>query len=152
MAKKQWILVGVALVLTAFYIHYFTNWFKPKIIHISYTERPLASRSRGNLPLILFGFGGQRYRLSEITVVPLATWQTNHLAAPLWHLVSKSRSAPIEFFRYGQNLPGMKPAIPGALPESPESNVTYRLLVRSGSLHGQCDFQLGGRPPIASGQ
>ena len=151
MSKKYWLLI-VLLLLGCVYVFCFTNWFKPKIIPISCTERPLPSQnpSQPNM-VILFGFGGQRYRLSEITVVPLAAWQTNHSVIPLWHLTANSRSAPVEFFQYGQNLPGMKPDFPGASPEPLESNLTYRILVRSGSLRGQCDFQLGGRPP-SSGQ
>ena len=150
MAKRQWILVAVALALAVLYVHYFTNWFKPRVIRISCTERPMMSHSRDSLPMVLFGFEGQRYRLSEIKVVPLGAWQTNQSVAPLWHLISNSRSARVEFFQYGQTLRGMKPAVARARPEPLESNVTYRLFVRAGSLKGQCDFQLGGRPPAAS--
>ena len=147
MAKKQWILVAVALALAVLYVHYFTDWFKPKTLQISYTERPLASRGQGAWPLILFGFGGQRYQLSEIEVVPLLVWQTNQSTAPLWHLVASPLSAPVEFFRYGQNIRGMKPVILHTPPEPLQSNIVYRLFVRAGSIKGQCDFQLGGRPP-----
>jgi hypothetical protein len=152
MTKKQWILLALALVLAVVYISYFTNWFKPKSIQISYTERFFPSRtpSQTRLPMVLFGFGGQRYRLSEIEVVPLAAWQTNQATAPLWHLISNSRSFPVETFRYGENLRDMKPAVPGLRPEPLESNIVYRLFVRSGRLKGHCDFQLGGRPPAAS--
>jgi hypothetical protein len=137
--------------LVCVYVYHFTGWFKPKIIQISYTERALPSRapSRSRFPAILFGFEGQRYRLSEIKVVRLAAWQTNQAAAPVWHLVSRWRSAPVDFFRYGENLPGMEPAAAGARPEPLETNVTYRLFVRAGWFKGQCDFQLGGRPPAA---
>ena len=149
MAKKQWVLLVILPVLACVYVYYFTDWFKPKIIQISYTERSSPSRvpSQSSLPTILFGFGGQRYQLSEVKVVPLATWQTNQSTAAVWHLISSSRSAPVELFRYGQNLRGMKSAVPGARPEPLESNVIYRIFVRAGSLQGQCDFRLGGRPP-----
>ena len=152
MPKLKWVLVVIALLLACLYAYHFTNLFQPEIIQISYTERSFSSRvpSRSSLPTILFGFGGQRYQLTEVEVVPLAAWQTNHSVLPAWHLTSNSRSAPVEFFRYGQNLPGMKPVVPGAHPEPLETNVTYRLLVRVGSLKGQCDFQLGGRPPATS--
>jgi hypothetical protein len=151
MTRRKWALIVTALLLVGIYIYHFSGWFNPKIIEISYTERSLPSRipSRLSFPAILFGFGGQRYRLSEIQVVPLAAWQTNSAVAPVWHLVSASRSNPVEFFRYGMTLPGMKSAVPGALPEPLETNVTYRLFVRAGSYKGQCDFQLGGRPPVA---
>ncbi len=150
MTKKQCLLVGVALVFAVWFIPHLAGWFKPKIIQISYTERPLMSRSRGASPTVLFGFEGQSYRLSEIEVVPLAVWQTNHSAVPIWHLIARSRSAPVEYFVYGQNIPGMNPATPGIRPEPLETNITYRLLMRAGSLKGQCDFQLGGRPPVMS--
>jgi len=139
-----------ALILACVYVYHFTDWFKAKTIQISYTERSLFSRSRNGPPMVLFGFNGQLYRLSEIKVVPLAAWQTNQAAAPVWHLISESRSAPLDFFRYGQNLSGMKSDDLRARPEPLESNVVYRLFVRAGSLKGQCDFQLGGRPTAVS--
>ena len=50
----------------------------------------------------------------------------------------------------GEPLSGHEnPPFPGTRPEPLETNVTYRLLVRAGSYKGQCDFQLGGRPPPA---
>jgi hypothetical protein len=152
MTKRKWVLIAIVLLLAFVYIYHFSDWFKPKIIQISYTERSLPSRnpSRAGFPAILFGFGGQLYQISEIKVVPLAAWQTNQTVSPVWHLVSNSRSAPMEFFRYGENVPGMKPAVPGASPEPLETNVTYRLFVRAGSYKGQCDFQLGRRPPATS--
>jgi len=152
MTKRKWVLIAIALLLAFVYIYHFSDWFKPKIIQISYTERSLPSRnpSRAGFPAILFGFGGQLYQISEIKVVPLAAWQTNQTVSPVWHLVSNSRSAPMEFFRYGENVPGMKPAVPGARAEPLETNVAYRLFLRAGSYKGQCDFQLGGRPPATS--
>jgi hypothetical protein len=152
MTKRKWMLIVTALLLACIYVYHFTGWFKPKIIQISSTERFFPSRipSRASLPMVLFGFGGQQYRLSEIKVVPLTAWQTNQAASPVWHLVSSWRSAPVEFFRYGENLPGMNSAVAGARPEPLQTNVTYRLFVRAGWLKGQCDFQPGGRPPVAS--
>lgn len=150
MAKKRPILIGVALVLIILFIHYFIGWFKPKIIQISHTERPMMSRSRGAVPMILFSFDGKAYRLSDIEVVPLAEWQTNRSVAPLWHLTANSRSRPLEFFAYGENIPGMNPAVPGARPEPLAANVIYRLFARAGSAKGQCDFQLGGGPVTRS--
>ncbi len=145
-------LIIAALLLACVYVYHFTGWFKPKIIRISYTERPFLSRgpARPGQPTILFGFGGQPYQLSEVEVVPLDAGHINPAAVPVWHLISDSRSAPVEFFRYGQNLRGMKPAVPRSHPEPLKTNVTYRLLVHVGSLKGQCDFQLGGRPPATS--
>jgi len=152
MTKQKRVLIVAALLLACVYVYHFTGWFQPKIIPISYTERYQSSRgpSPGRFPIILFGFGGQRYRLSEIKVVPLAAWQTNQTILPVWHLVSRSGSAPVEFFAYGGNLPGMESAVAGARPEPLATNVTYRLFVRAGGSKGHCDFQLGGRPPAVS--
>ena len=152
MTKQKWILIVTALLLACIYFYYFTGWFKPKIIQISYTKRYQPSRnpSRRPFPLILFGFSGLRYELSEIKVVPLAAWQTNQAVMPVWHLVSRSRSEPVEFFAYGGNLPNMEPAVAGARAEPLATNVVYRLFVRAGSYKGQCDFEPGGRPPPAS--
>ena len=145
-------LMVTALLLACVYLYHFTGWFKTKTIRISYTERSLMPRgpARPGQPMILFGFGGQPYQLSEVEVVPLEAGQINPAAVPVWHLTADSRSAPVDFFRYGQNLRGMKPAVPGSHPEPLKTNVTYRLQVRVGSLKGQCDFQLGGRPPATS--
>jgi hypothetical protein len=152
MTKRKWVLIAIALLLAFVYIYHFSVWFKTKIIQISYTDRSFPARtpSRSSFPTILFGFGGHLYQISEIKVVPLAAWQTNLTVSPVWHLVSNSRSAPMEFFRYGEDVPGMKPAVPGARAEPLETNVTYRLLLRAGSYQGQCDFQMGGRPPAKS--
>ena len=152
MTKQKQIFIVTALLLACVYVYYFTGWFKPKIIPISYTERYqlLRGPSPKRFPLILFGFGGQRYQLSEIKVVPLAAWQTNQTITPVWYLVSHSRSAPLDSFIYGGNLPGMEPAVPGTHAGPLETNVTYRMYLRAGSYKGQCDFQLGGRPPATS--
>ncbi len=96
-------------------------------------------------------FGLDRYyRLTDVKVVPLAEWQTNHSVLPLWHLVSDSKSAPTKFFFYGQDIDGMKPFLPGTQPKPLETNVVYRLFLSAGSVNGQHDFQIGGKPPTAS--
>ena len=147
MTKKSWILVFCALVLVVVYVCFFTDWFKPTIIQISHTARPLPSRSPRSATTVAVAFGLDRdYRLTEIKVVPLAEWQTNHSVLPLWHLVSDPKSAPTKFFIYGQNIDGMKPAMPGAQPKSLETDVVYRLFLSAGSANGQHDFQIGVKP------
>ena len=106
--------------LAGVYVFYFTDWFKPKIIQISHTSRVIRRRhirfnekdAAATLPVI-FGFD-HRYKLTEIEVVPLAAWQTNKDAPPIWHLISDSNSVPVENFIYGQNIRGMKPEVAGA--------------------------------------
>ena len=142
MNKKNFMLVAVVLVLAGVYAIYFTSWFRSQTIQISHTSRP--GRSAGSHPLN-FGLGGS-YKLTEIKVVSLAEWQTNHGVPPVWHLDSDSNSAPVAFFTYGQRIRGMKPAVPGAQAQSLETNVAYRLFVTAAKIKGQHDFEIGGTP------
>jgi hypothetical protein len=147
MERKQWTLIVIAFLLAGIYLVYFTDWFRHKNIQIHYTSRAMPSRvPRGvKSPMVMFGFD-QNFRLTEVKVVSLAAWQTNQNALPVWHLISDSNSVPVERFIYGQNIRGMKPAIPGAHAEPLESNLTYRLFVQAGPLKGRRDFQIGAHP------
>jgi hypothetical protein len=151
MTKKNWALILIALALAVVYAIYFTDWFKPKTIQIVHTSRTLRPRSmQANAqPNLIFGLN-RAYRLTEIKVVPLAEFQTNPNALPLWHLVSSSNSAPVKIFGYGQKIRGMNSAVPGAHPQPLESNIVYRLLLTAGKFTGQHDFELGGKPPDAA--
>jgi hypothetical protein len=146
MHKKQTWLIAVFIVLAAIYVCFFTSWFKPKTIRIFDTSRHLVDRpwrNHGNqdLPYVLFGLEG-RFKLTEIKVVPLASFQTNSGTPPVWHLVSDSNSPPVQQFTYGQHIRGMKPAFSGAEPEDLETNVMYRLLLSAGRIKGQHDFKI----------
>ena len=148
MPRKQWFLLAVALVLAVVYVWHFTDWFQHKDIHISSTARAAFPRFRGGGTSANVAFRlDQEYRLTEVKVVPLAAWQTNPVVVPVWHLVGNHKSTPIEFFLYGENIGGMKPAIPGVKPGPLEDSVTYRLFVSAGSVKGQHDFRIGGKPP-----
>ena len=154
MNKKNFILIGFALVLFGVYAVYFTDWFRPKTIHISYTNRPArGGRSfRAAQPTspaatqLIFDLGDY-YELTEIKAVPLAALKTNKLAQPVWHLVSNEGSDDVNHFIYGQKINGMEPAIEGARPEPLQPGVIYRLFVTAGKIRGQHDFQLGA-PPV----
>jgi len=151
MTKKQWFLVGVAFALAIVYVCCFTDWFQHKDIHISSISRPGLSGSRAARTSLAVAFGLDReYRLTEVKVVPLAAWQTNPAAVPVWHLTGDRKSEPVKFFLYGEDIDGMQPAMHGARPEPLESNITYRLFVSAGSLKGQHDFQIGGKPPAGT--
>ena len=149
MTKKNWLLMVALVALAGVYVFYFTDWFKPKTIHISHTNRVVRPRLAGNLranqglPPITFGVEPQS-RLTEITVVPLAAWQTNQNTLPLWHLVASTNAEPIKMFMYGQRIRGLKPAVPGAHAQDLETNVTYRLFVTAGKAKGQHDFEIKG--------
>jgi hypothetical protein len=144
--KKQTWLIAALIVVAAVYVCFFTNWFKPKTIKIFDTSRHMIARARRNhgnedLPYVLFGMEG-RFKLTEIKVVPLASFQTNSATPPVWHLVSDSNSPPVQQFVYGQRIRGMKPAFSGAEPEDLETNVTYRLIILAGKVRGEHDFKI----------
>jgi hypothetical protein len=147
MIKKNWLLTVVLFALASVYIFYFTGWFKPKIIHISHTSRAVRLRAVNNsgakpAPVpITFGMEPQCL-LTEIKVVPLAAWQTNHNTLPVWHLVASTNAEPVKMFSYGQRIRGLKPEVPGAHAEPLQTNVTYRLFVTAGKAKGQHDFEI----------
>jgi hypothetical protein len=143
MTKKNLVLLLFTLGLAVVYAIWFTDWFHPVALRISHTHRDLHPHlQHGNaLPGLKFGVNGE-FRLTEIKVVPLAGYETNHNILPLWHLVSDSNSVPVKTFFYGEYIRGMRPNFKGAGPEALETNVTYRMFVRAGKAAGQHDFEL----------
>jgi hypothetical protein len=149
MTKKNWLMIMALVILAGVYAVCFTDWFKPKILHISHTSRPFrpgfGNNARGNQAPAPITFGVEpQSRLTEITVVPLAAWQTNQNTLPLWHLVASSNAAPVKMFFYGQRIRGLKPAVPGAHAQPLETNITYRVFVTAGKARGQHDFEIKG--------
>jgi hypothetical protein len=147
MAKKQWMLLAVFVLLAADYVCAFTHWGRRPAMQISSTAN---SRQKGvvglrvkagaiNTAILTFNFD-QPYQFTEIKVVRLAEWQTNKSALPFWHLVSDSNSVPTRKFNYGVAIGGMKPVVVNAWPKPLETNVTYRLFLTAGSVKGQHDF------------
>jgi len=144
MTKKNWMLIATMLVLATVYVIWFTDWFKTKSIHISYTCRNTMRVMRhpdADNPTIPVMFSlGMPYRLTELKAYRLSDWATNHEALPVWHLTSVSNSLPVEHFAYGQNIRGMHPAVPGSQAEPLEPNETYHLIIESGRIKGEHDF------------
>ena len=157
MTKKSWILVSSAVLLAGAYLWFFTGWFAPRTMGVYCVARPPTSSNLGPrvaagnqyTDIVTFGLDS-RYSLTEIKVVRLSEWQTNHLALPLWHLISNSNSVPVKMFPYGLAIRGMKPAVAGKWPDPLEPNVMYRIFVSAGSLRGQHDFSAPPRPPARS--
>jgi hypothetical protein len=142
MDKKSTLLVVVLLVLVSVYAVFFTDWFKPHVIKLFYTTRPIEHfRARQDLPYVLFGLEG-RYRLTEVKVVSLDDLQKNPATPPVWHLISDSNSVPIKMFSYGEHIHGMKPALAGDAPQDLATNEVYRLFVAAGGTKGQIDFKV----------
>ncbi|HTV42835.1 MAG TPA: hypothetical protein VMF08_19880 [Candidatus Sulfotelmatobacter sp.] len=142
MDKKSTLLAVVLLALVSVYIVFFTGWFRPHVIKLFYTTRPMTDvRRRGDLPYICFMMGG-KIRLTEVKVVSAADFQKNPAAPALWHLVSDSNSVPVALFVYGQHIHGMRPKYKGEQPQDLETNQLYTLFVSSGWAHGQLNFRL----------
>ena len=143
MTTKNWCLTGIAVLLAAAYIAFFTEWFKPQTVKIFHTSRNLrvGKAQTGALPGLIFGINRQ-LKLTDIKVVPLTASETNHSSLPVWHLVSDSNSVPVKAFFYGQPIRGLKPAVPGSRPQALETNVPYRLIVEAGKVRGEHDFEL----------
>jgi hypothetical protein len=143
MTKKNLVLLLFTLGLAAVYVIWFTDWFQPVTLRISHTHRDRRPNvQRGNaLPGLKFGVN-RECRLTEIKVVPLASYETNHDILPVWHLVSDSNSVPVKTFFYGEYIRGMRPNFKGSGPGALETNVTYRMFVRAGKAAGQHDFEL----------
>ena len=130
------------LILLGTYLIFFTDWFKPRVIKIGDTIRPLRHfHAKNDLPYVLFILEG-RVKLTEIKVVPLADYQKNSETPPVWHLISDSGSIPLKEFIYGQHIRGMDPAFEGDEPQPLETNVVYRLFVAAGRVKGSHDFQI----------
>jgi hypothetical protein len=140
MTKKNLLLMLAALGLATVYVVWFSGWFQPKAVRIFHTNRNL----RGNMKVgssLTFGVN-HATRFTELKVVPLNAYETNKDVVPVWHLISDSNSAPVKIFYYGQNIPGMRPALNGVRAEQLETNVPYRMFVTAGKVKGQHDFEL----------
>jgi len=144
MTKKNWLLIGVALILTVVYAAFFTDWFKPKQMQVFHTSRAVRVKVKDKVtmvPQLIFGLN-REFKLTEITVVPLAEYETNNRVLPVWHLVTDSNSVPVKSFNYGQPLRGMRPAVAGSRPQPLETNVMYRLMINAGGTEGRHDFEV----------
>jgi len=143
MTKNNQLLLVCLVMLASIYAIWFTDWFRSDSVIIFHTSRYQQIRSQlgGASPSLMFILNRQ-LKLTEIKVVPLAALQTNPAVLPLWHLVSGSNSVPKKSFFYGQPIRGLKPAVPGSLPQPLETNVTYRLFVMAGKIRAEHDFEL----------
>lgn len=130
MNKKNWVLIGIVIVLGAVYVFHFSNWFKPKVMAIAHNGR------FGQINFTL----GNSFNLTSIKVVSVSAWESNKYALPMWELKSDSNSVPVKLFSYGKPIGGMKPAVTTAQPEPLVAGTTYRIFVEAGSLKAQHDF------------
>src|SRR5437870_74508 len=140
MTTKQWMLITLAVALAGLSLYLNKDWFGSDNIQIYHRSRPgFSVRRKHSTPAgmdnpainpIFFGFRS-KLRLTSLKVIPLSQLATNKYAAPVWHLVSDSNSAPIKEFSYGMPIAGMKPSVPDATPDPLEPGETYRLFIEA---------------------
>jgi hypothetical protein len=140
MRKKEIIWIGVLLVLSGIYIHFFTHWFEKPGIAITASIRP-NRRVKPPVPIVVFSLNND-YKLTSLKVVPLEGNKFNPLAAPVWNLASDSNSVPTRAFRYGQPIRGMKPALKGVHPDPLMPGVVYRLILSTSETTAYKDFRM----------
>jgi len=129
MKNKDTFLIGLAVVLAAVYVLFFTDWTKKKDIQISYTNLRV-SPNGDDEPTVLFIFDKkEKFSLSSIKVVSDAEAKTNKTPHAYWNLTARNGSKPVVSFPYGFPVPGMETA--KAAPESLEPGEKYRLIVQT---------------------
>lgn len=154
MSRKEYILIGLVVLLAGLYAVLFTDWFQPREMHVEHSTRSqreawtgsgtrLDPSGTGVLGNVTFALRDD-FRLTSIKVVRAADIETNKYAPALWELMSDKGSEPVRGFAYGCAVPGMKPARSGIEPEPLEPGVKYRLLVRAGKVAAEHDFGLAG--------
>ena len=143
MSKQTKFLIGMALVMAYLYVSYFTNWFSKKSIQIDAKPRSLPSSSAE--PVFPMGFAlDQSYKLTSLKVFALKEKQISRYDTPVWQLNTKSNSAPIRGFVYGQSINGMEsdPKVPL---QTLKPNMRYRLLLEARRVKGEKDFLINPR-------
>jgi hypothetical protein len=143
MAQKPFLPIALLVLVGGLFIYINRDWFQARPIQVSHRIYRFASRfggADGPTP-VMFEFD-HRLKLTSIKVVSLADSQKNKYPHPLWHMISSSNSVPTKGFVYGMDVPGMRPAVNGAVADPLDPQQTYRLLLEAGSVKGQHDFTL----------
>ena len=146
MAKKQWMLIALAVLLGGFSLYLNRDWFAKEDIQILSRSRPAragffrkAPPDSGAIDPIYFDFN-RKLKLTSLKVISVPDSMTNKYPHAFWHLISDSNSVPVKDFTYGSKIRGMRPDIKGATPDPLEPGVQYRLLVEAGPIKAEHDF------------
>ena len=157
MTRKQWTLIFLAVLLAGFSLYLNQDWFAKDGIHITHRSRPArglfyrrnkrgAEDPTSAINPITFMFN-HRLKLKSVKVIPVSDIETNKFPHPIWQMLSESNSVPTKDFTYGGYIPGMHPAVKGAVPDPLEPGVNYRLLVETETFKGTHDFMPVPRTP-----
>jgi hypothetical protein len=144
MNNRTVLFVGVAGILAALYVTYFTDWFKPKKIQIMWRVSATGGNGVAHGPNVIF-YLNHPYPLTSIKVVEADEAETNKFAHALWHVVANSGPVVTNTFNYGATISGMKPEIASAEPEPLQPDIDYSLVVEAGgNLKGEKVFSVHG--------
>ncbi len=147
MAKKQWMLIALAVLLGGISLYLNRDAFSKEGIQILSRSRPAraaVARNKkavdlGPIDPIYFDID-RKLKLTSLKVISVAEAATNKYPHAFWHLTSDSNSVPVKDFTYGTSIKGMRPDVKGATPDPLEPGVQYRLLVEAGSVKAEHDF------------
>ena len=151
MSRKEYGWIGLVVVLVGVYAVFFTDWFRNRPIRIEHTIRSTRDAWTGSGTRLFTNSRPAQgvtfslhedFRLTSVAVVSQAEYVTNQFTHPLWHVVAEKGSDPVNSIAYGITLPGMQPAVEGAVPDPLQPNVEYRLLVETRKRKGEHDFRI----------
>jgi hypothetical protein len=137
MTRKNWILLGLLLLLAGGYVYRFTDWIRVPRIQVEVATRPSGRAPAGATVLPTLFLLDRECRLDLIRVIALSNVPPATVGKAVWHLVAEGKAEQQRGFEYGEALPGYKVArqpdalVPGAL---------YRLELASGRARGARDF------------
>lgn len=139
MSKKTAILILVAVILAAISLFLWLD-------QMPVTKIQIASRNVhvGKTSVTVFMIDSQE-PITRIKVTSVEEARTNDHPHALWELIPDNKPIKKSEFAYGENIPGMKPFIPGTKPEALEPDSKYFLVVNLGkTLRGECVFDAPG--------
>lgn len=140
MFGKNGLLLTVAILLTAAYCYFFTDWFRVKTIQIIPANRMVGTLIPDSEAAPISFSLDTDYRLTSVKVISIQEAETNKTVIPKWHLVSSSNSVPTRGFLYGMPIGGMKSATVKSGADDLRVGEPYRLLIEAGKSRGQIDF------------
>jgi len=137
MNRRTYTGIGIALALVAVYLIFFVNWSTPQAQGAFMLEapRPPARVAPGRpapKPPTVFPVTfclNRGYTARSIKAIPLINIDLVPDPTPAWHLVATDKPVRVQIFRYGQNIPGMKPAVAKIRPETLVADRPYRLII-----------------------
>ena len=144
MTKKSVFVTIFIVLLIGFSVYLNRERFKSDPLTIGdRTLQPRGAPRRGQRappPNSVIFLLSKQLRLTSVRVVYAEDFATNKYPHAIWELNSDSNSVPVKDFIYGANIRGMKPSVPGAVAETLQPGVKYRLFVEAGSIKGEHEF------------